>query len=54
MTETNSNQDDNIYDIKEVRGDKVWLEENEEKFITLLEEEVRKGNRPTTTLAKEA
>lgn len=52
MTETNSDHDDIIDDIKEVRGDKFWSEENEEKFITLLKEEVLKGNRPTTTLQK--
>lgn len=53
MAETNSNHDDNIDDIN-VRGDKVWSKENEEKLITLLEEEIMKRNRPTTTLTKEA
>lgn len=31
----------------------MQFEENEETFITLLEEEVRKGDRPTTTLTNE-
>lgn len=54
MAETNSDHDDNIDDIKEVRGNKVWFEENEEKFINLLEEEVLKRNRSIATLTKEA
>lgn len=54
MAETNSDHDDSIDDIKEVRGNKVWFEENEEKFINLLEEEVLKRNRSITTLTKEA
>lgn len=41
MTETNSNHDVNIDDIN-MRGDKVWSEKNEEKFITLLKEDVWK------------
>lgn len=53
MAKTNSNHDDNIDGIN-VRGDKVWSKENEEKLITLLEEEIMEGNRPTTTLTKEA
>lgn len=54
MAETNSDHDDKIDDVKELQDDKLWYEENEEKLINLLEEEVLKGNRPTTTLTKEA
>lgn len=40
MVETNSKHDDNIDDIKEVTGDKASFEDNEEKSITSLEQEV--------------
>ncbi|KAL2938004.1 L10-interacting MYB domain-containing protein [Bienertia sinuspersici] len=46
--------EDDVVEIESMRGVGVWNENIESYLISLMEEEVKRGNRPTTTLIKQA
>ncbi|KNA16172.1 hypothetical protein SOVF_091330, partial [Spinacia oleracea] len=46
--------EDDVVEIDAIGGVGVWNENIESYLISLIEEEVKKGNRPTTTLTKSA
>jgi len=51
MADENEVVGDNVVEIPQTKKD-VWPQNVESHFITLMEEEVKKGNRQTTTLTR--
>lgn len=54
MSITNNESEDDVVELEPTGGVGVWNDAIESYFIELIEDEVKKGNRPTTTLTKPA
>ena len=43
---------DDVVEINGLRSERPWLNKREDLFVDLIDEEVAKGNQPTTTFTK--